>query len=414
MDLVESAQSVALLVPVRRRYAPDDPFFYEGNVEAAQHCKWAYIAIDGDSEDNKDEDIHVGDEGANTLPIHCGISGCQQRFSSHAEFESHYQSNHRHCCATCTRVFPTSRLLEIHAIERHDLYFRAMAKRGDRLIFECLVDGCNERYVSDKARKRHLVRDHKYPRSFHFHRKPLIATAKSQRYRKPNKKAGGSISSSISTAAATVVQKAGGSTGMVEMNVDESAMPPQCAGGDGNFDMAPASGSMGGKRNGKENQSSEEKKLTLPRQRRKKKGRDPSCTKCFYFFKTDKGCVRGDRCPFLHTDGAAADAACMNDSFTRARRMSNDDDDDDGDDADGCMLDAKSYDLEVSHGGCGGSGSGRINSLQRDKEAQRQERDTAPDELADSLATGLQFKVPSNVSFGRRGHGRGFGRLARS
>ncbi len=48
------------------------------------------------------------------------------------------------------------------------------SKRGIlALQYECLVLGCEVRCATDRERKQHLVKAHRYPMSFEFHRKRL-------------------------------------------------------------------------------------------------------------------------------------------------------------------------------------------------------------------------------------------------
>jgi len=65
--------------------------FKQGNQAAALSCKWAYLAPPQPCE-------------VETLPVVCGIDGCTQRFASLSGLDAHYQSSHRHKCATCSRV----------------------------------------------------------------------------------------------------------------------------------------------------------------------------------------------------------------------------------------------------------------------------------------------------------------------
>ncbi|XP_029926564.1 zinc finger protein 511 [Myripristis murdjan] len=96
----------------------------------------------------------------------CHISGCSQLFSSVEEYEHHYNSLHRHVCCSCRRSLPSARLLDIHIQEWHDTLFTVLAQRQD--MYQCLVEGCGQKFRTSKQRKDHLIRIHKYPADFRF------------------------------------------------------------------------------------------------------------------------------------------------------------------------------------------------------------------------------------------------------
>lgn len=96
----------------------------------------------------------------------CHISGCSAVFSTLAEYEHHYNSLHRHVCCSCRRSLPSARLLDIHIQEWHDSLFTILAQRQD--MYQCLVEGCGQKFRTSKHRKDHLIRIHKYPPDFRF------------------------------------------------------------------------------------------------------------------------------------------------------------------------------------------------------------------------------------------------------
>jgi len=100
-------------------------------------------------------------------PLACPVAGCSFAAGSAREFEAHYRARHAHQCAVCRRCFASERLLGLHVAEAHDSYFAAMAGRG-LPVFECLQEGCAERFTSVKARQRHLSRDHGFPPTYAF------------------------------------------------------------------------------------------------------------------------------------------------------------------------------------------------------------------------------------------------------
>lgn len=96
----------------------------------------------------------------------CHISGCSAVFSTLEEYEHHYNSLHRHVCCSCRRSLPSARLLDIHIQEWHDSLFTILSQRQD--MYQCLVEGCGQKFRTSKHRKDHLIRIHKYPPDFRF------------------------------------------------------------------------------------------------------------------------------------------------------------------------------------------------------------------------------------------------------
>ncbi|GAA6213848.1 zinc finger protein 511 [Lates japonicus] len=96
----------------------------------------------------------------------CHISGCSAVFSALEEYEHHYNSLHRHVCCSCRRSLPSARLLDIHIQEWHDSLFTILAQRQD--MYQCLVEGCGQKFRTSKHRRDHLIRIHKYPPDFRF------------------------------------------------------------------------------------------------------------------------------------------------------------------------------------------------------------------------------------------------------
>ncbi|XP_076599858.1 zinc finger protein 511 [Chaetodon auriga] len=116
------------------------------------------------------QDLYISD--ANDKPalgvseFACHISGCSAVFSTLEEYEHHYNSLHRHVCCSCRRSLPSARLLDIHIQEWHDSLFTILAQRQD--MYQCLVEGCGQKFRTSKHRKDHLIRIHKYPPDFRF------------------------------------------------------------------------------------------------------------------------------------------------------------------------------------------------------------------------------------------------------
>ena len=100
-------------------------------------------------------------------PLGCPVGGCSFSAGSAHEFEAHYRARHAHQCSVCRRCFASERLLGLHISEVHDSYFAAMVQRN-LPVFECLVEDCEERFVTAKLRQRHLTRKHGFPATYAF------------------------------------------------------------------------------------------------------------------------------------------------------------------------------------------------------------------------------------------------------
>ncbi|XP_056387184.1 zinc finger protein 511 isoform X2 [Hyla sarda] len=96
----------------------------------------------------------------------CQVADCAQLFDTLESFEHHYNTLHRNVCSTCKRSFPSVRLLDIHILEWHDSLFQIMAEKTS--MFQCLVEGCMEKFETSGKRKNHLIKAHLYPSDFRF------------------------------------------------------------------------------------------------------------------------------------------------------------------------------------------------------------------------------------------------------
>lgn len=56
------------------------------------------------------------------------------RFQSYEMFEAHYQKFHSNTCATCGKIFPSERFLEIHITENHDPFASLRQERGEKIV----------------------------------------------------------------------------------------------------------------------------------------------------------------------------------------------------------------------------------------------------------------------------------------
>ncbi|XP_041867105.1 zinc finger protein 511, partial [Melanotaenia boesemani] len=116
------------------------------------------------------QDLYISEkEDRPTLSVSefaCHISDCSAVFSTLEEYEHHYNSLHRHVCCSCRRSLPSAWLLDIHIQEWHDSLFTILAQKQD--MYQCLVEGCGQKFRTSEQRKDHLIRIHKYPPDFRF------------------------------------------------------------------------------------------------------------------------------------------------------------------------------------------------------------------------------------------------------
>ncbi|XP_050816269.1 zinc finger protein 511 isoform X1 [Gopherus flavomarginatus] len=114
----------------------------------------------------------------------CHIVGCCQVFDTLEGYEHHYNTLHRNMCSFCKRSFPSVHLLDTHILEWHDSLFQIMAEKQN--MYQCLVEGCAEKFKSSKDRKDHLVKVHLYPSDFRFD-KPKKAKSSTKHSKPPSK-----------------------------------------------------------------------------------------------------------------------------------------------------------------------------------------------------------------------------------
>ncbi|XP_051273416.1 zinc finger protein 511 [Dicentrarchus labrax] len=143
-----------IFTPQLIRLHKDHELFEDGDVHRHMYLQDLYI-----SEADDKTTLCVSE-------FACHISGCSAVFSTLEEYEHHYNSLHRHVCCSCRRSLPSARLLDIHIQEWHDSLFTILAQRQD--MYQCLVEGCGQKFRTSKHRKDHLIRIHKYPPDFRF------------------------------------------------------------------------------------------------------------------------------------------------------------------------------------------------------------------------------------------------------
>ena len=143
---------------VRPRPSPSDPFFSDGDAVCAMRT-CTYL-----TQEDEEELLH---------PDHrefpCPAPGCGASFTQLIEFETHYNSAHRHVCESCGASAPSAHLLSLHVSENHDSFF-AVAK-AKRPGYECWLERCPKRFWTAEERGRHCVGVHQFnPQDFKFSR----------------------------------------------------------------------------------------------------------------------------------------------------------------------------------------------------------------------------------------------------
>ncbi|XP_062519622.1 zinc finger protein 511-like [Corticium candelabrum] len=151
--------------PLRRRFLPGNVFFENGDIECGYMTKQIATEEAGMDEPISELDYEFEDHEQEELIV-CGAGGCDSVFEDTLSYESHYNSCHRNVCSVCNCSFPSSRTLDCHLEEKHDVLFSLMATSS--MPYQCVVSGCSERFASPSDRRDHLIAVHQYPHDFVF------------------------------------------------------------------------------------------------------------------------------------------------------------------------------------------------------------------------------------------------------
>eukprot|EP00249_Psilotum_nudum_P034998 c5479_g1_i1 orf=156-992(+) len=176
VDQLQQLREFPVWKAVRRRLLPSSSFFAAGNVERELLAKQVSLEI---TEEEKAQISRIEEE--QSWETQCPIEGCKVKLKGVDDLEAHYAARHISICCVCSRVFPTTRLLNLHVAEVHDSFFQAKSARGYPM-YECLIEGCGTRFQSDSSRHQHLVDKHKFPRTFCFHKKRHLSQRQRQRF----------------------------------------------------------------------------------------------------------------------------------------------------------------------------------------------------------------------------------------
>ncbi|MCO5554760.1 hypothetical protein L7F22_008294 [Adiantum nelumboides] len=133
----QPAGSAMFVFPIwqacRRKHSPDSPFFASGNLERELLAKQVILDL---TDEEKLQISCLEDE--QLWKVKCPVVGCKATLNGLTELETHFFSRHTAVCSVCSRVFPTSRLLDLHISETHDSFFQAKAARGHAMVHSFL------------------------------------------------------------------------------------------------------------------------------------------------------------------------------------------------------------------------------------------------------------------------------------
>ncbi|XP_048193955.1 zinc finger protein 511 isoform X1 [Perognathus longimembris pacificus] len=136
------------------RFPRDHEFFEDGDVQRHLYLQDVLTQVAAPPEKSRVPEFT------------CQVAGCCQVFAALEDYQHHYHMLHRNVCSLCNRTFPSEHLLEAHILEWHDSLFQILAERQD--MYQCLVEGCPEKFKNSQDRKDHMVRLHLYPADFRF------------------------------------------------------------------------------------------------------------------------------------------------------------------------------------------------------------------------------------------------------
>ncbi|XP_069867484.1 zinc finger protein 511 isoform X1 [Dipodomys merriami] len=136
------------------RFPRDHEFFEDGDVQRHLYLQDVLTQVAAPPEKSRVPEFT------------CQAAGCGRVFAALEDYQHHYQMLHRNVCSRCRRALPSAHLLEAHLLEWHDPLFQILAQR--RAMYQCLVEGCPEKFKTSQDRKDHMVRLHLYPADFRF------------------------------------------------------------------------------------------------------------------------------------------------------------------------------------------------------------------------------------------------------
>lgn len=79
--------------------------------------------------------VQFNDQSFKCRKMKCPVVGCKAKLNGLKDLETHFFSRHTAVCSVCSRVFPTSRLLDLHIAESHDSFFQAKVAHGHPMVY---------------------------------------------------------------------------------------------------------------------------------------------------------------------------------------------------------------------------------------------------------------------------------------
>ncbi|KAI8641922.1 hypothetical protein BD408DRAFT_443907 [Parasitella parasitica] len=153
-----------IYIPQKRIYAPNDPFFDEGNI--ALRAIWLQKQAQSEFELDmiKEEGLNLTTEFS-SVEIYC--DPCRLKFPNILAYELHYEAAHRNVCSVCRKIFPGEDWLQLHLDEFHNIILQLKKDRGEK-IYKCYVKTCKNVFSTPRGRRLHLIDKHHYPKYFLF------------------------------------------------------------------------------------------------------------------------------------------------------------------------------------------------------------------------------------------------------
>ncbi|XP_027843251.1 zinc finger protein 511 [Aphis gossypii] len=97
----------------------------------------------------------------------CNVDGCSSTFTSMADYDLHYNSNHRYTCTYCRKLLQSAHLLDLHISELHDNFFKASSAK--KPMFKCFIETCETLFWNSEERDTHCKDIHKMSKNFLQH-----------------------------------------------------------------------------------------------------------------------------------------------------------------------------------------------------------------------------------------------------
>ncbi|KAK6350631.1 hypothetical protein TWF718_003818 [Orbilia javanica] len=134
----------------------------------SQPSKYTRSVSPSDSPSTMTPSLSLSSSSTAAATMTCTLPTCPQRTHQTTEsFEIHYNKYHTNRCHDCLKNFPTSRILECHIRENHDMFAVLKKEKGEK-IYACFVEDCDKICISFGKRRAHLIDKHYYHKNFNF------------------------------------------------------------------------------------------------------------------------------------------------------------------------------------------------------------------------------------------------------